>query len=78
MAPSAFDRIQKVSGLEGLWQSHLALASDKEHNTGDDMIANPEASADCKGHAIRVDARSDGTFTVTSTRNGFSKSYRAR
>ncbi len=78
MAPSAFDRIQKVNGLEGLWQSHLALASDKDHNAADDMIANPEASAECKGRAIRVDARRDGTFTVTNTRNAFSKSYRAR
>ena len=78
MAPPAFDRIEKVRGLEGLWQSHLALASDSAHNTKDDMIANPEASADCKGHAIRVDARADGTFVVTNTRNDFSQTYHAR
>ena len=78
MAPSAFDRIEKINGLEGLWQSHLALASDRAHNTADEMIANPEASADCKGHAIRVDARADGTFVVTNTRNDYSRSYRVR
>ena len=78
MAPAAFDRIQKVNGLEGLWQSHLALASDAGHNTNPDMIANEEASADCKGHWIRVDARADGSFTVTNGRNGFTKMYQAR
>jgi competence protein ComEC len=78
MAPPAFDRIQKVRGLEGLWQSHLALASDKAHNTADEMIANVEESAACSGHALRVDARQDGTFTVTNTRNDVSKSYHVR
>ena len=74
----AFERIQRVSGLEGLWQSHLALANDKEHNTADDMIANPEASSDCKGHAIVVDARKDGTFVVANARNDFRRTYHAR
>jgi len=78
LAAPAFDRIEKVTDLEGLWQSHLALANDKAHNTAGDMIANPEASADCKGHAIRVDARADGTFVVTNTRNDYSRSYRVR
>jgi hypothetical protein len=27
---------------------------------------------------IKVSARTDGTFTVTNTRNGFSKTYRAK
>jgi beta-lactamase superfamily II metal-dependent hydrolase len=78
MAPAAFERIQKVNALEGLWQSHRALASDAAHNTSDDMIANTEASADCKGHWIRVDARSNGSFVVTNGRNSFSRTYPAR
>ena len=78
MAAPAYDRIQRVRGLEGLWQSHLALASDKEHNTSDDLIANLEPSTECKGHAIRVDVRSNGTYTVTNTRNNVTKTYKAR
>jgi len=78
MAPAAFDRIQKVSGLEGLWQSHLALASDKDHNASEDMIANLEPSAECKGHAIAVTAKSDGSFTVANMRSNISKTYRGR
>jgi competence protein ComEC len=78
MAANAYDRIQKIKGLEGLWQSHLALATDAVHNTSDDMIANPEASADCKGHWIRVDVGDNRTYTVTNGRNGVSKTYRIR
>jgi competence protein ComEC len=78
MAASAFERIQKIQGLEGLWQSHLAMATDAAHNPPDDMIANAEASADCKGHWIRVDVDSDRRFTVTNGRNNFSRTYRLR
>jgi hypothetical protein len=78
MAQNAYERIEKVNGLEGLWQSHLALASDKAHNAPDDMIANLEASADCTGNWIRVDAQPDGRFAVTNGRNQVTKNYRAR
>jgi competence protein ComEC len=78
MAENAYERIQKVRGLEGLWQSHLALASDKAHNPPEEMIANLDASADCKGNWIRVDVQPDGQFTVTNGRNNVSKTYRAR
>ena len=78
MASTAYDRIQKIKGLEGLWQSHLALASDPAHNAPDEMIANLEPSAECKGHWIRVDVQSNGQFTVTNGRNDVSKSYRAK
>src|SRR5713226_635625 len=77
MASSAYDRIQKVRGLEGLWQSHLALASDAAHNTADDMIANVEASTECTGHWIHVGVGPNGRFEVTNGRTGFSKMYQA-
>jgi beta-lactamase superfamily II metal-dependent hydrolase len=78
MAPSAYDKIEKVQGLEGLWQSHVAMASDKAHNTSEDMIANLDASPECKGNWIKVEVQSNGRYTVTNGRNNFSKSYTAR
>lgn len=74
----AWDTIQKMPGLEGVWQMHLALANDKAHNTSDDMIANPEATVDCKGHWLKVSVAKDGKFTLTNSRNDFSKAYAAR
>lgn len=78
MAESAYDRIHKVPGLEGLWQSHLALASDRAHNTSEEMIANLESSAQCKGNWIKVEVQPNGRYTVTNGRNNFSKTYVAR
>ena len=78
MAPSAYDKIEKVKGIEGLWQAHLALASDKAHNTTEDMIANLETSDECKGYWIKVEVEPDGSYTVTNGRNNFSKTYKAR
>src|SRR3954453_1391155 len=62
MAENAYERIEQVKGLEGLWQSHLALASDSAHNTADEMVANVEPSTECTGHWIKVDAGPSGSF----------------
>ena len=60
-------------------QGHLSLLEkDKASNTSEDMIANFEESADCKGHWIQTSVRADGTFTVTNGRNDFSKTYTTR
>jgi beta-lactamase superfamily II metal-dependent hydrolase len=40
--------------------------------------AGPGAAAHTPAHLIAVTALRDGTFTVTNTRNGFSKTYRPR
>jgi hypothetical protein len=36
------------------------------------------AAAHSPAHLIKVSAEQDGTFTVTNTRNGFSKTYRPK
>jgi len=72
-----YDRMAKTPGIEGIWQTHRSLL-DPDHNTADDMIANFEDTADCQGHWIKASVRGNGTFTVTNSRNGFSKTYTAR
>jgi len=72
-------RLAKLPGLEGIWQVHKSLLdADPSHNTAQDMIANMEETADCKGNWIKASVARDGTFTVTNGRNGFSKTYQAR
>jgi len=39
--------------------------------------APPAPVHDGPAYYFKVSARQDGTFTVTNTRNGFSKTYRA-
>jgi hypothetical protein len=76
---NAYQRLAKIPGIEGIWQGHLSLLDrDPSHNTSEDMIANLEETADCKGNWIKASAAQDGKFTVTNGRNGFSKSYTAR
>jgi hypothetical protein len=40
----------------------------------EDYIANMKQQ-DCQGNWIKVSARRDSSFTVTNTRNNFSKTY---
>ena len=74
-----YDRIAKSPGIEGIWQGHRSLLDpDPAHNTAADMIANLEDTAECNGHWIRASVSQDGSFTVTNSRNGFSRTYTAR
>jgi beta-lactamase superfamily II metal-dependent hydrolase len=75
---SVFETLHKVGGVQDIWQGHLALDTPKEVNSPDDMIANFEATPDCKGNLLMVSVDANGKFTMTNLRNGFSKSYRAR
>jgi beta-lactamase superfamily II metal-dependent hydrolase len=76
--PSAWDLVQKIQGLEGVWQGHLALGSDAAHNTDPQMIGNLEATEQCQGHWLKASVSKDGKFTVTNSRTGYSKMYASR
>jgi competence protein ComEC len=76
---NSYLRMAKLPGVEGIWQQHLSLLDkDPRHNSAEDMIANFEETADCKGNWISASIAADGKFTVTNGRNGFTKSYAAR
>ena len=75
---NAFDIINKIPGIEGVWQIHRAVASDAAHNTSEQMIANLEEGAGDRALGIKVTAAKGGKFTVTNARNSFSKTYTPR
>ncbi len=76
--PGFFEVLQKSPGIEDIWQVHVALATDKAHNTAEAMIANQEPEEQCQGHWLKASVGPDGKYTITNSRNGFSKSYTAR
>ncbi|MGA3203728.1 MAG: MBL fold metallo-hydrolase [Bryobacteraceae bacterium] len=78
LGANAWETIAKIPGLEDTWQVHLSLATDAAHNTSQQKIANMEATAACKGNYLKASIASDGKYTITNSRNGFSKSYTAR
>jgi beta-lactamase superfamily II metal-dependent hydrolase len=76
---NSYLRLTKNPGIEGIWQGHLSLIdSDPAHNTAPDMIANLVEGPGDQGNPITASVAPDGKFTVTNTRNGFSKTYMAR
>lgn len=74
-----FETLRSSSRLEDIWQAHFSTenAADGD-NSPEDYIANLDGSPGHVGHYIKVSARSDGSFTVTNSRNGFTKEYPAR
>jgi len=76
---NGYARLSKTPGIEAIWQGHLSLLDkDPGHNTSQDMIANLEDTADCKGNWIKASVEPSGRFTITNSRNGFSKTYMSR
>lgn len=78
LGANAWETIAKISGLEDTWQVHLSLATDAAHNTSEQKIANSEATPECKGNFLKASISSNGKFTITNSRNGFSKTYTVR
>ncbi len=76
--PGFFEVLRRSPGIEDIWQVHLALKADKEHNTADNQIANTEPEDQCKGHYLKAEVESNGRYTITNSRNGFKKTYTAR
>jgi beta-lactamase superfamily II metal-dependent hydrolase len=74
--PETMRVLHTSPGLEDLWQVHVAQLSGAEHAVPRIFVANivddPEHSP---AHWIKVSAQADGSFTVTNSRNGFTKSY---
>ena len=74
-AIATFQTLHALLGLQDLWQLHYAVAAGTEHNAPEALIANPD---DTTAHYVKISARSDGSFTVSNSRNGFQKEYGKR
>jgi competence protein ComEC len=71
--PETLDVLKSSPGLQDLWQLHYSNAGGQK-NSPADFIANPKEP--CEAKLIKVTVQRDGTFTVTNTRNNFSKTYK--
>jgi competence protein ComEC len=71
--PDTMDVLKNSPGLQDLWQLHYSRAGGQK-NAPADFIANPKEPCDAK--LIKVTVQRDGAFTVTNTRNSFSKTYK--
>jgi competence protein ComEC len=72
--PIAWEMVHDSPGLVDLWQLHYSIEGGDAHNSPEQFIAN--AGGDDAGNSIKVSAETNATFTVTNTRNGYSKTYK--
>jgi beta-lactamase superfamily II metal-dependent hydrolase len=74
--PETMRVLHSSPGLEDVWQGHVAQLSGPEYGIPGLFVANivddPQHSP---AYWIKVSAQSDGSFTVTNSRNAFSKRY---
>lgn len=70
----AIEYLKQSPDLEDLWQLHRVLANDAEHNAAEELTANLGATDGCAGHWIQARVEG-GSYTLTNSRNGISKTY---
>ncbi len=75
VSPAVVQALRSSPGLQDVWQLHYSVTAGAELNPPEQFLANMKAQ-DCPGHYIKVSARRDGSFTVTNSRNNFSKTYK--
>ncbi len=71
----ALHTIRTSPGIQDVWQLHYAQNAGKENNAPEPFIVNVDQ--DAKVSWIKLSAKPDGEFTVTNSRNGYSKTYPA-
>lgn len=75
--PQAWRDARSSPGLEDIWQVHYQAQGGKRNNAPEQFIANLN-TVDCQAHYIKLSAELDGSFTMTNSRNGFTRHYAAR
>ena len=70
--------VRSCPSVEDVWQTELIReGGEKGHNSPEDFLRNLGDRQE-RTRFIKISAREDGSFTVTNSRNGFSKNYAAR
>jgi hypothetical protein len=69
--------VQSSPGLEDIWETHYQAQGGQELNPREQFVANMYMVND-KGYYLKLSASPDGSFTMTNSRNGFTKHYPAR
>lgn len=72
-SPEAFETVHASPGLEDLYMLHNNEDTDAAHNSPDALVANLKGGAD--GASFKIVASANGTFSVTNTRTGITKTY---
>lgn len=72
--PVAWQTVHDSPGLEDLYMVHTAEGSDAAHNSPEPLIANPKGATP-DGAFFKVVVSPKGSFSITNSRTGQTKSY---
>jgi hypothetical protein len=75
-AAEGVETVLNSPDLDDLWQLHRAVKNDADHNADERLTANLGEAEDCEGNWIHARVDADGSYTLTNSRNGYSKKYR--
>lgn len=75
---AGWKNIAASPGIEEIWQLHFGLAAGSDGNSPDALIANVVPGGDEDGKFLKVEALATGEFSVTNSRNKYSKRYAPR
>ena len=77
--PDTFKILKSSPGFLDFWQAHYSENVSKETNSPEQFIANMDSAPPTNhpAHYIKLSARTDGSFTITNERTGFTKEYPA-
>jgi len=70
-----FEIVRSSPGIEDFWQLHSSMTDGKDMNSPEQFIATLESQPGHAGHYLKLSARTDGSFTVTNERTGYTKEY---
>ncbi len=76
-AKSTVDTLKSSPGIQAMYQLHRNVRQDKENNTADEFIANPEEK--CAGNFIKLSVAPDGkSYTVSIPATGHKRTFQTR
>lgn len=75
-AAATFETLKASPGLKDLWSLHRVTGNDAAHNAADDLTANL-TGAD-QAYFIKAVVDANGSYTLTNSRNGMTRTYAAR
>ena len=75
-AADTFDILKASPGLQDTWSLHRVTGNDAEHNAADDLTANLTGTD--QAHFIKAVVDANGSYTLTNSRNGMTRTYASR
>jgi hypothetical protein len=74
---TAVDALKSSPGIQAMYQVHKNVRDDKENNTADEFIANPDEK--CAANYIKLSVEPSGkNYTISIPATGHKKTFQTR